>query len=81
MTPDHVLRTAARRVRRLSCAVWRFARLPRWLAVAFAACLVIPGPLDEMALALVVGFVIAWQLRTRPNRVRFRRYMRVAWSW
>lgn len=73
------VRTTARRAKRLSVALWRFARLPRWLAVAFAACLVIPGPLDEMALALVIGVVIGWQLRTRRNRVRFGRYLRVAW--
>ena len=72
--------TAARRVRRVAVALWRFARLPKWLAVVFGACLVIPGPLDEMAMILVIGFVVAWQLRTRANRARFARYMRVAWS-
>lgn len=75
------MRTAARRARRTAVTLWRFARLPKWLAAVFAACLVIPGPLDEAALVLVVGGVIAWQLRTRANRVRFSRYMRVAWSW
>jgi hypothetical protein len=71
--------TAVRRVRRLAVALWRFARLPKWLAVVFGACLAIPGPLDEMALVLVIGGVIAWQLRTRANRRRFCRYMRTAW--
>lgn len=75
------MRTAARRARRTAVTLWRFARLPRWLAVAFAACLVIPGPFDEVVMTLVIGGVIAWQLRTRANRVRFSRYMRVAWSW
>jgi hypothetical protein len=75
------VRVLARRVKRLSVALWRFAKLPRWLAVTFAACVVIPGPFDEMAVALVVGVLLAWQLRTRANRARFARYMRVAWSW
>lgn len=75
------VKTGARRARRTAVAVWRFARLPKWLAVTFAACLAIPGPLDEMAVVLVVGVVIAWQLRTRRSRARFGRYMRVAWSW
>ena len=74
------MRTAVRRVRRVAVALWRFARLPKWLAAVFGACLVIPGPLDEMALVLVLGAVLAWQLRTRASRARFRRYMRVAWS-
>jgi hypothetical protein len=74
------MKTAVRRVRRAAAALWRFARLPRWLAAVFAACLVIPGPLDEMALVLAIGGVIGWQLRTRANRTRFRRYMHVAWS-
>jgi hypothetical protein len=63
------------------CAVWRFAKLPKWLAVLFGVCLAIPGPLDEAAVALVIGLVIAWQLRTRRNRIRFRRYVRIAWTW
>ena len=75
------MKTAWRRIRRLMVALWRFAKLPKWLAAVFAACLAIPGPLDEMALTLVIGVVIAWQLRTPRNRVRFGRYMRTAWSW
>ena len=70
---------AWRRVRRVAVALWRFSKLPKWLAALFALCLAIPGPLDEMALALVLGLVITWQLRTRRNRVRFGRYMRTAW--
>jgi hypothetical protein len=73
------VRTGARRARRIAVAVWRFARLPKWLAVTFAVCLAIPGPLDELALALVVGVVVGWQLRTRDNRTRFARCMRAAW--
>jgi hypothetical protein len=73
------VKTGTRRARRTAVAVWRFARLPKWLAVTFAACLAIPGPLDELGLALVVGGIVGWQLRTRRNRSRFGRYMRVAW--
>jgi hypothetical protein len=46
------VRVPGRRVKRCCVALWRFARLPKWLAVLFAACLAIPGPLDEMAVAL-----------------------------
>lgn len=73
------MRRAVRRARRLAVALWRFARLPRWLAVVLAAALAIPGPVDDVAVMLVIGFVIAWQLRTRRNRARFARYMRAAW--
>jgi len=48
------------------------AVMPKWLAVVFTACLVIPGPFDEIAALVVVVFLCAVQ------PIRFRR-ARSAW--
>lgn len=48
------------------------AALPAWLLAVFAACLVIPGPFDELAMIVVTGALCALQ------PVRFAR-ARSAW--
>jgi len=40
--------------------------MPRWLVIAFAACLVIPGPFDEIGALLLTGALCAVQ----PIRAR-----------
>lgn len=42
------------------------AAMPRWLVIAFAACLVIPGPFDEIGALLLTGALCAVQ----PIRAR-----------
>ena len=48
--------TAARRIWRVTTAVWRFARShsPKWLLPVLAACVFVPGPFDELAVLAVV---------------------------
>ncbi len=73
-----IARTTATRTRRVTASIWRYAKahLPKWLLGVLAACLVIPGPLDEIAVLLVLAAII---LRSRRNRLVFARYMRTAW--
>jgi hypothetical protein len=71
---------SATRPGRLTTATWHFARLPKWLLIVFAACLVIPGPLDELAFCLVVLALVLWQLRTQTGRSAYAAAMRVAWA-
>lgn len=51
-------------VRALSARVWHVMKavMPRWLIIAFGACLVIPGPFDEMAalLTALVFVICRW---------------------
>lgn len=44
------------------------AALPAWMLPIFAACLIIPGPFDEMAMLITFGVLGAVQ------PVRFRRF-------
>lgn len=42
------------------------AAMPRWLVIAFAACLVIPGPFDELgALLITAALCTAQPIRAR----------------
>ena len=71
--------TAARRTLRVIAAVWRFARShsPNWALPVLAACLFIPGPLDEL---LVLG-IAAWPvLRSREARHEFGMAVSEAWN-
>lgn len=65
--------------RRVLTAILRYGKAhmsPCMLAV-FGACLLIPGPLDEV---VVLPVLVALTLRTKRNRVIFRRYMYVAFN-
>jgi hypothetical protein len=50
--------------------------IPRWMLPIFAACLIIPGPLDEAALAVAVVAIIAV---SGPKRRAFAGAVREAW--
>lgn len=55
-------------LRALAGRIWCVmnAVMPRWLVATFAVCLVIPGPFDEMAVALVgVVFILVRRERAR----------------
>ena len=51
-----IARTTATRTRQVTASIWRYAKahLPKWLLGVLAACLVIPGPLDEIAVLSVL---------------------------
>jgi hypothetical protein len=63
---------------RVAGAVWRFAKghVPKWLLPVLAACLVIPGPLDELA---VLAVVLVPVLRSRQARAELAVSVREAW--
>lgn len=67
------------RTRRLCFAVVRFgkAHMSPWMLAVFGACLLIPGPLDEM---VVLPILVAITLRTKAKRRVFARYMNVAFN-
>jgi hypothetical protein len=63
---------------RVACAVWRFAkaRCPKWLLPVLGVALLIPGPLDELAILLVVAWPV---LRSREARCELAASVRGAW--
>lgn len=67
------------RSRRVAVAVLRYgkAHMSPWMMAVFGACLLIPGPLDEV---VVLPLMVGLTLRTPRNRMIFRRYMAVAWK-
>jgi hypothetical protein len=68
-----------RRVWRVGCAVWRFARArcPGWLLPVLAVALLIPGPVDELA---VVAVVLVPVLRSREERAALGAAVAGAWE-
>lgn len=66
------------RTRRVIIAVTIFAKrhAPKWLAPVLIACAVIPGPVDE---AIILVVVLCVCLRTDRMRRVFRRYVSYAW--
>lgn len=72
------MKTAWTRTLRISSAIWRFAKrhLPRWLVVVLGVAALIPGPFDEILIALVL---MALVVSSRRRRTLFCRYMRTAW--
>ena len=72
------VRRFAGRSWRVACAVWRFAkaRCPKWLLPVLAACLLIPGPLDEVAVLAVVAWPV---LRSREARGELAAAVSEAW--
>ena len=73
------MRRFAARSWRVMLAVWRFAkaRVPRWLLPVFAVALLIPGPLDEIAVLMVVLVPV---LRSRVARRELADSVRGAWQ-
>ncbi len=71
--------TAARRLWRVTVALAQFARrhVPKRLLPVFAACLLIPGPLDELAVLAVVAFIV---LRDAGKRAELAAVVRTAWN-
>ena len=67
-----------RRVWRVTCALWRFARArtPKWLLPVLAVCLAIPGPFDELA---VLAVVLVPVLRSRDARGELGASVKAAW--
>ena len=70
--------TAARRMWRVTVAVWRFARShsPKWLLPVLAVCLTIPGPLDEL---IALAIVLVPVLRSREARHELGTAVSEAW--
>jgi hypothetical protein len=68
-----------RRVLRVMCALWRFAKrhAPKWLLPVLVACAFIPGPLDELLVLAVVAFPV---LRSAANRAELVAAVRAAWN-
>jgi hypothetical protein len=73
-----IMRTA-RKIARTVKAAWQVARhhLPKWVAVAFVLCLAIPGPLDELAMLIVIGAMAALKPAMRRE---MSASIRSAWS-
>ena len=71
--------TLARRCGRVALVLWKFAKsvTPKWLLPVLAACLAIPGPLDEL---LVIALVLVPVLRKREARAELGRQVRAAWN-
>ena len=69
---------AAARSWRVAMAVWRFAKAhcPKWLLPVLAACLLIPGPLDEVTVLVVVLVPV---LRSREARSELGAAVSEAW--
>lgn len=67
------------RTRRVAIATLRFGKsyMPKWALAVFGACLLVPGPADEM---VVLPILVAITLRTKRNRSIYRRYLNVAWN-
>lgn len=71
---DHAARAAAatiaaaKRVWRIMVAVMDVAKrhIP-WLAIVFTACLIIPGPFDEIGALIVVGIYAAFKPAMRAE--------------
>ncbi len=77
------VREAWRRARscrpvRVAGAVWRFAKahMPKWLLPVLGVCLLIPGPLDELA---VLAVVLVPVLRSGAARAELAASVREAW--
>jgi hypothetical protein len=70
--------TSVRRVWRVTRALWRFARAhtPKWLGPVLAVCLLVPGPLDELA---VLAVVLVPVLRSRQARGELGASVKAAW--
>ena len=64
---------------RVALVLWRFAKsvTPKWLLPVLAACLAIPGPVDEL---LVIALVLVPVLRKREARAELGRQVRAAWN-
>lgn len=73
------MRAFAGRSWRVAKAVWRFAKAhcPKWLMPVLAVCLAIPGPLDELAVLVVVLVPV---LRSRDARRELGASVREAWQ-
>lgn len=73
------MRRAALRCWRVLAAVWRFAKAhcPRWALPVLAACLLIPGPLDELLVLAVVAYPV---LRSSQARGELAAMVREAWQ-
>jgi len=68
-----------RKTARAIGALARFTKrsLPRRMLPAFAVCLLVPGPVDEIVLLAVVLAVV---LRSAEKRRELRRVLREAWQ-
>jgi len=75
---NHVTAFAARAGRTV-LAVWRYAKrhTPRWMIPVLAACLFIPGPIDELA---VLAVVLVPVLKSREARHELGTAVSKAWN-
>lgn len=73
-----IARTAARLLR-AARAVLAFTvrHAPKWLLPVLAACLLIPGPLDEL---LVIAAILVPVLRSAGNRRELAAMVSAAWE-
>jgi hypothetical protein len=64
---------------RVAKALWRFARahVPKWMLPVLAVLLVIPGPIDELLVAVPIAWVV---LRHRDARAELGASVREAWN-
>lgn len=67
---------------RVLLAVGRFAhsRTPKWLLKTLAVCLVIPGPLDEVAAVAALLVIVAASLARKSGRTELASAVSVAWN-
>jgi hypothetical protein len=74
----HTITDTATRAMRTARAVLAFTvkHSPRWLLPVLAACLLIPGPLDEL---LVLAAVLVPVLRSAEARRELSGSVRTAW--
>ena len=72
------MRRFAARSWRVTKAVWGFARshCPKWMLPVLAACLLIPGPLDELLVLAVVAYPV---LRSAEARRELAAAVSEAW--
>jgi len=66
------IRTATRKLLRTASAIVTVTKrhVPAWLGAVLTICLLIPGPVDELLVLLVIGAMAAFKPRCGPTSRR-----------